>query len=46
MRSVHSFVDSYHYGVLEGAALALDHPLQVTLRRHARPCDADFEVSW
>jgi uncharacterized protein (TIGR02265 family) len=46
MRSVHSFVDSYHYGVFEGAALALDHPLHITLRRHERLCDADFEVAW
>jgi uncharacterized protein (TIGR02265 family) len=46
MRSVHSFVDTYHYGVLEGAAIALKHELRITVRRHARLCDADFEVAW
>ncbi len=46
LRSVHSFVDTYHYGVFEGAGLALHHPLDITVRRQARWCDADFEVAW
>jgi uncharacterized protein (TIGR02265 family) len=46
MRSVHSFVDTFHYGVFEGVALALKHELHITLRRQSRLCDADFEVAW
>jgi uncharacterized protein (TIGR02265 family) len=43
MRSVYSFVDTYHYGALEGAALALGRNPTVTVRRLGRSCDADFD---
>jgi uncharacterized protein (TIGR02265 family) len=46
MRDVHSFVDSYHYGVLEGAILAFKHRPDIRLRRLDRLCDAEFEVRW
>jgi uncharacterized protein (TIGR02265 family) len=46
MRTVHSFVDTYHYGVFEGAGIALRQPLDISVRRHTRSCDADFEIAW
>jgi uncharacterized protein (TIGR02265 family) len=46
MRNVHSFVDSYHYGVLEGAFVSFGLTPSITMRRLGRLCDADFDLSW
>jgi uncharacterized protein (TIGR02265 family) len=46
LRDVYSFVDSYQYGVLEGAVLAFSRKPRVRIRRMARLCDADFDVQW
>jgi len=46
LRNVHSFVDSYHYGVLEGLCLAFELEPTIVVRRLARLCDADFDLSW
>jgi uncharacterized protein (TIGR02265 family) len=46
MRDVYSFVDTYHYGVLEGAILAFSHKPDIRLRRLDRSSDAEFEVRW
>jgi uncharacterized protein (TIGR02265 family) len=46
LRDVHSFADSYHYGVLEGAVLAFKRVPDIRIRRLARLSDADFEVRW
>jgi uncharacterized protein (TIGR02265 family) len=46
MRNVHSFVDTYHCGVIEGAITALAHQPTMKVQRHSRLCDADFDVAW
>jgi uncharacterized protein (TIGR02265 family) len=46
MRSVHSFVDTYHHGVIEGAFNALGHEPTIKVRRAQRISDADFDVAW
>jgi uncharacterized protein (TIGR02265 family) len=46
MHDVYSFVDSYHYGVLEGAILAFSCKPDIRLRRLDRVSDAEFEVRW
>jgi len=46
LRDVHSFVDSYHYGVLEGAVRAFSHTPRIRMRKGPRLCDADFDVRW
>jgi uncharacterized protein (TIGR02265 family) len=45
-RNVHSFVDSYHAGVFEGACLAFGLKPIVTVHRLSRLCDANFELSF
>ncbi len=46
MRNAYNFVDTYHLGVLEGAALALGHQPRITVKLGERPCDAVFEGGW
>jgi len=46
LRDVYSFVDAYHYGVLEGTVLAFSHRPLIRLRPLGRPSDADFDVRW
>ncbi|HEX4448926.1 MAG TPA: DUF2378 family protein [Polyangiaceae bacterium] len=46
LRDVYSFVDSYHYGVLEGAILAFSRVPDIRLRRLDRMSDAEFDVRW
>jgi uncharacterized protein (TIGR02265 family) len=46
MQGVFSFVDSYHYGVLEGAILAFSRVPDIRLRRLDRSSDAEFDVRW
>jgi uncharacterized protein (TIGR02265 family) len=46
LRDVHSFVDTYHYGVLEGAVIAHGFRAEIGLRRGSRHCDADFDLHW
>jgi len=46
MRDVHSFVDTYHCGVLEGALVAHGRRPSVSVQRLARRCDARFIVRW
>jgi uncharacterized protein (TIGR02265 family) len=46
MRDVFNFVETYHLGVLEGALLARGVTPNMQIRRHARPCDLDFDVQW
>ena len=46
MRNVHSFVDTYHVGVIEGAIRELGGQPQITVRNRTRRCDADFDVRW
>jgi uncharacterized protein (TIGR02265 family) len=46
VRNVHSFVDSYHTGVLEGTCAAFGLQPILNVRRLSRICDADFDLSW
>lgn len=46
MRKVYSFVDSYHYGVLEGGIRSFGVNPTITMRRLRRMCDADFDLIW
>jgi uncharacterized protein (TIGR02265 family) len=46
MRNVHSFVDTYHFGVIEGAFKAFGLKAAILVRQHPRLSDADFDVSW
>jgi uncharacterized protein (TIGR02265 family) len=46
MRCVPSFVDTYHFGVIEGAATALGQSVTIKVRRGARLSDADFDIRW
>jgi uncharacterized protein (TIGR02265 family) len=46
LRDVYSFVDAYHYGVLEGAVQAFNRVPLIRLRLLGRPSDADFDVRW
>lgn len=46
LRDAYSFVDAYHYGVLEGTLLAFSRRPLIRLRLLARPSDADFDVRW
>lgn len=45
-RGVHSFVDTYHLGVLEGAVLEMGFTPRISVRTGQRICDADFEGGW
>jgi uncharacterized protein (TIGR02265 family) len=46
MYNVHSFVDTYHCGVLEGAIHAFHLQPDVRVQRLTRRCDARFSVRW
>jgi uncharacterized protein (TIGR02265 family) len=46
LSNVHSFLDSYHYGVIEGACVAFGHQPQVVLEPGNRLCDGEAQVSW
>jgi uncharacterized protein (TIGR02265 family) len=46
LRDVYSFVDAYHYGVLEGTVLAFSQRPLIRLRLLGSPSDADFDVRW
>jgi uncharacterized protein (TIGR02265 family) len=46
MRNVHSFVDSYHYGVFEGMFASFGVKPTIRVQRLGRLCDADFDLSW
>jgi uncharacterized protein (TIGR02265 family) len=46
LRDVYSFVDAYHYGVLEGTVLAFSRVPHIRLRLLGRASDADFDVRW
>jgi uncharacterized protein (TIGR02265 family) len=46
LRDVYSFVDAYHYGVLEGTVLAFSRTPRIRMRLLGRASDADFDVRW
>jgi uncharacterized protein (TIGR02265 family) len=46
LRGAYSFVDCYHYGVLEGAVRAFGINATLRLRQLERAGDADFDVQW
>jgi uncharacterized protein (TIGR02265 family) len=45
-RDTYSFVDTYHRGVIEGAARAHGFEAKIQVHRKSRQCDADFEGGW
>lgn len=45
-RGVHSFVDTYHLGVLEGAVLEMGFTPRISVLMGQRICDADFGGGW
>jgi uncharacterized protein (TIGR02265 family) len=46
MRAVYDFVDTYHYGVLEGTIREHGYRPKVKVKLLDNPADADFELRW